>query len=918
MLPLPLTLTATSPDATDESIVGGKAAQLARLATLVGPRVPPWFVLPTRAFEAALAPSGLRATIEELVASAERDPVRLARAGDEIRERILALAPIESLREEVESLVTETFTPGAFLAVRSSAPGEDTAGDSFAGLHESRLFVRGAVELWSAVRAVWASAFSQRALAYRAERRLPLERIGLAVIVQQMIDARSSGVLFTADPVEQDVHRLVLSALWGAGEGLVSGGFDADTFRIDKRSLAVASELALKSEQLVFDREREQGLSRVPVAAALQTAPSVSVAEVVAAAELGRALERRFRLPLDLELAWSADGELHLLQARPITTLHELGPAAGHRLLWDNWNIVESYSGVTSPMTFSFIRRAYTIVYRNFADVMGIPARVVDEHSAVFANMLGYIRGRVYYNLRNWYRVVQLFPGYERNRQFMESMMGVKESALFEDEPSPSPLPARAAPRTGRLALARQLARTAWRFVRIRSIVERFERHFEARHRAYAGVDFRSKALHELMQLYREMERELLVEWRAPIVNDFFVMVLYGTLKKLCVDWCGDPHGALQNELLSGEGGIASTEPARRMMELAAQARADPELAALFRTLGADELAATLPGDPRFAGFAVEVARYLAQYGLRCMDELKLEVPPLRDRPAFLYQMVANYLAAPATPVSGRERETRRKAEARAATELRARAGPLSAIVRGVVFRRVLAGARLGVRNRENLRFARTQVYGLLRDLLCAAGERLVEAKTLQRSQDVFYLTLDELWDYVQGTAVTTRLSELVELRKREIDGYRAAAGPADRFETFGAVYHRNLFAARRTAAPVAQAGVLKGVGCCAGEVAGVVKLVRDPKEARLDGEILAAERTDPGWVPLFPSAAGLLVERGSILSHSAIVAREMGLPTIVGIAGLTRAVPSGSRVRMDGAAGTVELLDRGPVAPAS
>jgi pyruvate,water dikinase len=179
----------------------------------------------------------------------------------------------------------------------------------------------------------------------------------------------------------------------------------------------------------------------------------------------------------------------------------------------------------------------------------------------------------------------------------------------------------------------------------------------------------------------------------------------------------------------------------------------------------------------------------------------------------------------------------------------------------------------------------------------------------LDAQDDIFYLTIDEVWDFIRGRAVTTDLCSLVAVRRAEFDAYRRETdrNPADRFATFGLPYCHNLYRGRPQAAAADVDGVLRGVGCSPGEVTGPVKVLRAPTEdARLDGEILVAERTDPGWVPLYPSVSGLLIERGSILSHSAIVAREMGIPTIVGIPGLTSTLESGQVVTMDGGAGTV------------
>jgi len=560
-------------------------------------------------------------------------------------------------------------------------------------------------------------------------------------------------------------------------------------------------------------------------------------------------------------------------------------------------------------MTFSFIRHAYSTVYHCFCEVMGIAPDVVRAHRTMFRSMLGLIRGQVYYNLMNWHRLVKLFPGYGYNRAFMESMMGVRESTSLEEEPAPPPgwrqrylreLP----------ALLRLVARSGINFLRIRSIVGDFEARFRRLHGRWEAMDFEAMAPHELLGVYREMDEDLLVEWKAPIINDFYVMIAYGLLKKLCASWCGDEAGTLQNDLLCGEGGLASTEPARRLLRLAASARGNPGLHAALAEGDAERLAAELP--ERFPEFGREIGRYLEEFGYRCADELKLEEPSLKDRPAFLYRMLQNYLAADDDSLfdlegqDARERQVREEAERRAYAALKA-----PRAMRRAVFDRVLDATRLGVKNRENLRLARTRIYGTLRELIRSLGRRLAEAGEIDAPEDVFYLTLDEVHDFVFGTAVTTDLRGLVMLRRREFRGYRAETEriPDDRFVTYGMVYHRNRFRQRQRPG-AGKDGVLRGIGCCPGTVTGPVKVILSLSgDARISGEILVAGRTDPGWVALYPAVSGLLIERGSILSHSAIVAREMGIPTIVGIPGLTATLQTGQRVTMDGAAGTVRVL---------
>ena len=836
------------------SILGGKGANLARLEAL-GMPVPPWYAITTRA-------SGL-------------------------------LSP--ELEQEVKRAHAVRIGEDAYVAVRSSAAGEDAAGESFAGLHDSFLYIKGWEQLFEAVRRVWASAYNERALAYRRAKGLPLEGIAIAVVVQRMVDPHAAGVLFTANPNDGNVYEAVVSSLWGAGEGLVSVGLDADTFTVDKETLEIRDQIATKTERMILNEAAGGGLLRTEVPAEMREVPSLNPDQVKELVKTGIALENHFRRPQDIEFAVDRTGRLYILQARPVTTVEELGPAAGHRLLWDNSNIIESYSGVTSPMTFSFIRRAYSIVYHCFAEVMGIDAATVRANRDVFDNMLGLFRGQVYYNLFNWYRLVRLFPGFNYNKSFMESMMGVREGLQEEESVSGVQRYTRELP-----ALLRLVGRSTLNFLNIRRIVSDFQAHFREHYERWSALDFRTMPPHELGALYREMEEKLLWQWKAPIINDFFVMVFYGTLKKLCANWCGDEAGSLQNDLIVGEGGIESTEPTRMLLRLAGQARGD--LRQLLLERSPEELVLEVPR--RFPEFGAEIRRYLDLYGFRGVNELKLEEPSVKDRPAFVYQILRNYItgdpaALDLSAIGEREQRIRKEAEARAFAKL--------GFLRAAIFRRVLNNARLGVKNRENMRFARTRIYGVLREILRAVGEHFAAEGILETSHDIFYLTLDEVWDYTRGRAVTTNLKALAALRREEFDAYRRDTMPADRFETWGLPYHRNRFQGRPRPAIESEDGLLRGIGCSPGVVTKPVKVIRTPSEdARLEGEILVAERTDPGWVPLYPSVSGLLIERGSILSHSAIVAREMGIPTIVGILGLTSTLQTGQVVTMDGAAGTV------------
>jgi phosphohistidine swiveling domain-containing protein len=802
------------------TLVGGKAHNLARLGTVAGARVPPWFALAV--------------TAHERFASSTELPAALG--------------------EELTAALTARGLMGRTLAVRSSATAEDAASASFAGQFASVLGVEAEPSLaavWTAIRAVWDSSRNAHALAY-AGARADGAATRMGVVIQALVPARAAGVAFSLDPVSGDRSVAVVSSVLGLGERLVSGEADADTFRV--RGAEIAS---------------------VEPATTLD-ALSITEAQAIEVARMARTLETAFGTPQDVEWAFApttpgGDDELHIVQARPITA----AAPRGERRLWDNSNIVESYGGVTTPLTYSFARGVYEEVYRQFLDVLGVHPSLIEARRDVLANMLGLIEGRVYYDLLNWYRVLALLPGYALNRPFMERMMGVRE-ALADPPPPPS---SGERWRDGGRAL-----RMLWR-------LWREHRAMDANVAAFLALVDRTLAPVEreplerldataLVARYRALEAALLKHWRAPLVNDFFAMIWFGILGRLVEKWLPGSPPTLVNDLLVGEGGIISTEPARWLMRLARLEESDP-------------------------AFAKGVQEYLDKFGDRCVGELKLETLPPRDDPGFVERMVRGYRAQGVAADDGGARESAIRTAAE--SHVRSRLG---AVRRRVLFF-VLGHARARIRDRENLRFERTRVFGAVRRLFATIGRRLHERGALRAPRQVFHLTTDEVFAAAATGSAPRDWATLAEQRIEEFAGYERSPAPPERFETFGAVV-----VPRQSPSRVAGSGSdpaeLRGLGCCPGVVRAPVRVVRDPSKAgQLAGHILVAERTDPGWTLLFPSASGLLVQRGSLLSHSAIVAREIGLPCVVAIPGLMEVLVDGELVEMDGATGVVRRLGK-------
>lgn len=872
---------------TDHPVLGGKGDNLRRIAD-TGLRVPRWVAI-TADVHAAIT--------RELGNDADR---------------VRALQPPSELREELRVALRDLELLDRPLAVRSSATVEDGSLASFAGQFATVLGVVASSDddesLWTAIRTVWASAHDARARAYAgAGHDAPVP--SMAVLIQELIPARAAGVAFSVDPVTGDPGVAVVSSVFGLGESLVGGDLDADTWRLPTIGTASA-EFAEKSFALVA--LEGGGTRRVELHGDERARPSLTESQAHQVAAAARALATALGEPQDVEWAFAraaltypssaetlAPAEtdvLVVLQARPVTAVG--AGARGDLRIWDNSNIIESYAGLSSPLTFSFARAVYEDVYLQFCRLVGVSERVIDEHRHVFAHMLGLVRGRIYYNLLNWYRLLAMLPGYAVNRDFMERMMGVREKLAEPPDP----------PRTANRAVdATRVLRMMWRLVAaqlgLRRAVPRFHARVDAALRPLAGADLGRRSPDDLLRLFRSLEARLLRHWRAPLVNDFFAMIWFGVLGRIVTRWLPAEPATLANDLLCGEGGIISTEPARRVMALARTAHASPALRDLILAeTDPARLLVRLRATPEASALVADLARYLEEFGDRCMSELKLETVTPSEDPAWVVGMLQAYVRSGSTdPDAGRAREL----AIRSAAEHRVRA--TLGVGRRLLFHLVLRNTRARIRDRENLRFERTRVFGTVRRIFLALGGHFARRGRIAETRDVFWLTREEVFAEVEGTASTRDLRAVVALRRAEYDRFAAEPAPPDRFITHGLPAD-----SIPSAALVADGGpVLQGLGCCPGTVRAAVRVVRDPADAGdLRGRILVAERTDPGWTLLFPTAAGLLVQRGSLLSHSAIVAREMGIPCVVAIPALLETLRDGEVVEMDGATGVVRRLD--------
>lgn len=767
-------------------------------------------------------------------------------------------------------------------AVRSSASIEDGQQHSFAGQFDSYLYLE-KDEVLEAIEKVYKSVGSAHVKTYLENNGIK-DTIKMAVIIQEMLDPEVSGVAFGLNPNTGNTDEKIITAVYGVGEGVVSGTLNADTFVV--KGARIQKDIVTKEQQ---GRKGSKGTvmyaSVDPDKRQQSTLTDDQIHEV---ARYLTQLEDALGGPQDIEFAYLND-TLYLLQTRPVTTKIK---SKENRIVWDNSNIVESYPGVTTPLTFSYIREAYQKVYEQLALIMGASKKTIADNEAVFANMLGLIQGRVYYNLYSWYKVLSLFPGYELNARFMETMMGVKEK--FELEKTTSSNKIKAAWRTSVM-----ISKIFWNLMTIKKQTKAFIDDVDCALEELNELDFDSMTAYELKQTWINLDVALTPKWKAPLINDSFAMIYFGKLKKLTEKYQVSENPNIHNDLLCGSKDIISVEPIHRSIAISTAILEDEDLTRLFKENSPEEIWSAIKKYPIYQ----DIQAYLKDFGERCVGELKLETISFQQDPTQFMSTIKSFVLQGVTKTSTENKNVDVKLRNEAENEVKK-------VLKSKFFKqrkmkKAMAKARYFVSNRENLRYERTRVFGATRAIFTAIGREFESQKQLEHYRDIFYLTKEEVFDFIDGTAVMTDLKLLVESRKKQYENYRNMEPPPERFTTYGAVNLNTTF--EPSLEEESGDADLSGLGCCPGIVNAKVQVIHHPSEIEsLNGDILVTSSTDPGWVTLFPTCSGIIVERGSLLSHSAIVSREMGIPCIVGVTGLLKRIKTGDEIRMDGSAGTI------------
>ncbi|MBI2390096.1 MAG: phosphoenolpyruvate synthase [Deltaproteobacteria bacterium] len=860
--------------------VGGKGAHLGELCRIADVRVPPGFCITTDAFRRMLlrVPS-IDERLDRLSCLEPDDREAIGAISEDLRRTIEALAFEDDLAGEIAAALARVGEDSAW-AVRSSATAEDLATASFAGQHDTYLNVVGCAAVLEHVRRCWASLFTERAVAYRLRNGFDHRKVHMAVVVQRMVSPHAAGVLFTADPVTG--HRKIVSieASFGLGEALVSGRVNADVYKV--RDGAIVAR-AIGEKQLAVHASPEGGTRECEVEPSRQREPALTDAEVLQLAELGLRIEAHFGRPQDIEwcLGPTREGGVHIVQSRPITALYPI-PAAP-----DGENRVYISVGHQQMMTDPMMPLGLSLF------LLTTPAPMVEAGGRLFVDVTRLLASPA--------RRAALLDGMGKSdpliRDALETVVARGDFLRTLEVEEPVRAPAPPPPLESDPAVVDDPATAGVALVH--ELIAQTEASL-----ALLKRELRTKSGPALIEFIvadvQELKRGLFVPRSMQVI--MAAMEATWWLNDRLRAWLGDGEKNAADTLAQSVPHNVTSEMGLALLEVADVIRAHPEVVAFLKRGPGDGFLDQLP---KLAGgneARDAIVAYLDRYGVRCVGEIDVTRPRWRERPSALLPMILANVANFAPGERARRFERGERAAREREQELLARVRDLPDGERKAEeTKRKIDCLRTFAGYREYPKFGLISRYFEYKQALLGEADRLVRAGVLRAKEDIFLLRLQELHEVVRTQQVD---EQLLRQRAAAFASYRALTPPrvlTSDGEVLDGAYLRDDF----------PPGALVGLAVSAGVVEGRARVVLNAEEADLaPGDILVTAYTDPSWTPLFVAIRGLVTEVGGSMTHGAVIARELGLPAVVGVEHATRRIRDGQRIRVHGSDGYVEILD--------
>ncbi len=709
---------------------------------------------------------------------------------------------------------------GELFSVRSSSSAEDSADNSFAGQFDTFLNV-GREDIAAKITECVCSLYNENVLAYMEQKGLDMSLLRMNVIVQRMVNSDVSGIVFTANP-QGILNETVIVAGRGLGENVVSDRIDTTSYYYSL------------TDDIYYYDGKENLLDDAMVHHIIDTSK-------VICSHIGKYTDIEFAIE---------NGELFILQARPITTISDEKP-----LLFDNSNIVESYPGLSLPLTLSFVESVFAGVFKDAGRRLLKNEKELKKRYNILENTVGVSNGRLYYNLNSWYSAIKFLPFSKKIIGIWQELVGVKYKEYDEKEAEVKPL-----------VKASIYINTLTELINTPANMKKLNESFiEIKNYVYGRFKGEMTAA-EILELYDKIEDKLLSCWGITLLNDTYAFIFTGLLKARLKKKYKN-HEELANKYISGISNIESMKPVREMIRIAADKNkiSDTE-------------------------YQRRRSEYIDVYGDRCLEELKLETETFRTKPQLFDAKIDEF---------AQDIEKLMPLLEDRDSDINLKSDPVTKFLS--------KRCMLGIGNREIQRLNRGRIFGMVREAMLRLGDIYTRNGCIDEQRDVFYLTLDE----VRFLAEKPRdMRETVAARKQKYEMF--ALLPAySRIVFSGKAFDKNHRNVNMNSVSCGKDEML-GVPCSNGVVEGEACVVTDVKAvSSVKDKILITKMTDPGWVFLLAEAKGVVSEKGSLLSHTAIISRELGIPAVVGIDNLLSTVQNGDIVRLDGATGVVKIIRR-------
>lgn len=774
---------------------------------------------------------------------------------------------IENSEKEIQQLLVNwrqsyQIDETQLWAVRSSAGIEDGKEKSFAGQFKTMINVN-YNDLSKAIQAVLNS--------YKLNTEYAEIAISNAVIIQKMLSPDYSGVLFTKDPLKPYSDQPIINIIPGLGEKLVSGEFSGQRIEFDNlKPKKIISTDNVEGEIFKNGILRKVNCSNIEI----ENAISPHLNTVLEAASK---LEKINNAPLDIEFAIQ-DGEFFWLQVRPITTRklnHEF-------MVWDNTSVEANYPGTTLPLSISFVQKTFFKAYTGAGKAIGFNKRVLEANNHLLKQMCGEIDGALYYNITAWQSLIFLMPFGKTFSGKLPKLWGMEKTTFVPPLKSHS-----------KVDKIRILFYLIGKIIFSAKLDRQYNRIHNNTIESFNKTNLKTYNFNELINKYQAIESRLGDNWIAPALNGFYTMISFTLLKrKVERSKIFKTHPNFVNDILFSEGDVISVKLVRDFQLILTEISENNSLKSLFETYSDSEVLELLPLN--FTSFNDKLENYIEIYGNRTdQGELKMETITYKQNPSlFIHYIKSNLKGFKPRPNNDSKFNYKK---------IIRQHYPINFIQRWL-FNKLIKSTVKRITTRENYRFMRTDTFAMIRSIFIKMGSALKKEDQIEQSEDVFFIKLNEILDIKNQI----NLKATVQKRKEE----HTKSENNSRLSRY--------IQCERKFIPIAEDedtisdNQLKGTGCCTGEVKGEVLFIDEHTDLNQDfsNYILMAKYFEPGWISLFYQAKGTISERGNLLSHTAIICRELNVPTIVGVKGLTKKIKNHDLIIMDGATGIIKLME--------